>query len=275
MTVSDFSAFAEMERSSWSDATRASGYVKLFASAPDQAIESLLNAAGASHHQKTLDLCCGQGNVSEALLSRGCQVVGVDFSPAMLVLARQRVPDATFIEADAQDLPFDDAEFDIVVSNLGVCHIPDQARALAEARRVLRSGGKFAMTVWCGPEASPCFAAVYQAIKAHGHPDVSAPAGPDFHQFARRAVAVELLSEAGFSNVDVTTVHCIWDLSAPEDLFEIYAKGTVRAAMLLSQQPPQNLASIRSALTTTVREQFSSGDRWRVPVPAALVRAIA
>jgi ubiquinone/menaquinone biosynthesis C-methylase UbiE len=275
MTVSDFSAFAEMERSSWSDATRASCYVKLFASAPDQAIESLLNAAGANRHQKALDLCCGQGNVSEALLSRGCQVVGVDFSPAMLVLARQRVPKAIFIEADAQDLPFDDAGFDIVVSNLGVCHIPDQARALAEAHRVLRSGGKFAMTVWCGPETSPCFAAVYQAIKAHGHPDVSAPAGPDFHQFARRDVAVELLSQAGFSNVDVMTVDCIWDLSAPEDLFEIYAKGTVRAAMLLSKQPPQNLASIRSALTTTVREQFSSGDRWRVPVPAALVRAIA
>jgi ubiquinone/menaquinone biosynthesis C-methylase UbiE len=255
--------------------SRASCYVKLFASAPDQAIESLLNAAGASRDQKILDLCCGQGNVSQALLSRGCQVVGVDFSPAMLVFARERVPQATFIEADAQDLPFDEAEFEVVVSNLGVCHIPDQARALAEAHRVLRPGGKFAMTVWCGPEVSPCFAAVYRAIKAHGHPDVSAPAGPDFHQFARRGAAIELLTEAGFSNVDVTIVDCTWDLGAPEDLFEIYAKGTVRAAMLLSQQPPQNLASIRSALTTTVREQFSSGDRWRVPVPAALVRAIA
>jgi ubiquinone/menaquinone biosynthesis C-methylase UbiE len=249
--------------------------VLLFASAPDQAIESLLSAAGASRDQKTLDLCCGQGNVSEALLSRGCQVIGVDFSPAMLVFARQRVPNATFIEADAQDLPFDDAAFEIVVSNLGVCHIPDQARALAEARRVLRFGGKFAMTVWCGPETSPCFAAVYRAIKAHGHPDVSAPAGPDFHQFARRDVAVELLTEAGFSNVDVTTVDCIWDLSAPDDLFEIYAKGTVRAAMVLSKQPPGSLAAIRSALTAAVREQFARGDRWRVPVPAALVRATA
>src|SRR3974390_211176 len=189
MAMRDFSAFAEMERSSWSDATRASCYVKLFASAPDQAVEGLLNAAGASRYKKSLDLCCGQGNVSEALLSRGCQVVGVDFSPAMLEFARQRVPKATFIEADAQDLPFDDAEFDIVVSNLGVCHVPDQGRALTETHRVLRSGGKFAMTVWCGPETSPCFAAVYQAIKAHGHPDVSAPAGPDFHQFARRGVA--------------------------------------------------------------------------------------
>jgi SAM-dependent methyltransferase len=275
MTVNEFSAFAEMERRSWSDAARASGYVQLFACAPDQAIESLLDAADADRDLKALDLCCGQGNVSEALLSRGCQVVGVDFSPAMLVFARQRARTATFIEADAQDLPFADAEFDLVVSNLGVCHIPDQPRALAEARRVLRPGGRFAMTVWCGPESSPCFASVYAAIKAHGDPYISAPSGPDFHQFARRDVAIKLLTEARFSNIDVTTVDCVWNLKAPGDLFEIYAKGTVRAAMLLSKQPPENLTAIRSALTATVREQFSSGDRWRVPVPAALVRATA
>src|SRR5262249_56253211 len=83
---------------SWSDETRASGYLALFASAPDQAVESLLDAAHAKSGLKALDLCCGQGNVSEALLGRGCQVVGIDFSPAMLAFARQRAPKATFIE---------------------------------------------------------------------------------------------------------------------------------------------------------------------------------
>jgi SAM-dependent methyltransferase len=178
--VSDYSAFAKMERGGWSDAARASGYVELFASASGQAISSLLNGAGAKPNCKALDLCCGQGNASQALLSRGCEVIGIDFSPAMLAFARQRALKAAFIEGDAQNLPFDDAEFDIAVSNLGVCHIPDQPRALAEARRVLRPGGKFAMTVWCGPDASPCFAAVYGAIKTYGHPEVSAPLGPDF-----------------------------------------------------------------------------------------------
>jgi ubiquinone/menaquinone biosynthesis C-methylase UbiE len=155
--MGSFTAFGELERRSWSDATRASGYVELFASASDQAIGSLLNAADAKSNLKALDLCCGQGNVSKALVSRGCQVAGVDFSAAMLAFARVRAPSAIFIEADAQSLPFADAEFDIVVSNLGVCHIPDQPRALSEARRVLRPGGRFAMTVWCGPDISPCF----------------------------------------------------------------------------------------------------------------------
>jgi SAM-dependent methyltransferase len=211
--VSDFSAFANLERSGWLDTKRAFGYVELFASASDQAINSLLDAADASQNLKALDLCCGQGNVSEALLKRGCKVFGIDFSPAMLAFARRRAPRATFIEADAQKLPFEAFEFDFVVSNLGVCHVPDQPRALGEVRRVLRKGGKFAMTVWCGPETSPCFAAVYGAIKAHGHPDVLLPSGPDFHQFARRGVAVELFADAGFSNIQVTTVDCVWDLN--------------------------------------------------------------
>jgi SAM-dependent methyltransferase len=273
--VTDFTAFGSMERSSWSDMRRASDYVELFALASDQTIENLLDAVGAKTGLKTLDLCCGQGNASEALISRGCHVTGIDFSPAMLAFARDRNPNGTFIKADAQNLPFSEAEFDIVVSNFGVCHVPDQPRVLAEVRRVLRPGGRFAMTVWCGPETSPCFAPVNGAIKTHGSHGVTVPQGPDFHQFASPDVAKALLSEARFSSVDVSVVDCAWDLNAPEDLFKIYAKGTVRAAMRLANQPQENLAAIRSALAQTVIEGFSDGDFWRVPVPAALVRATA
>jgi len=273
--MGDFAAFAAMERSGWSEAARASSYVSLFAAASDQAIQHLLDAVGARSGLRVLDLCCGQGNVSAALISRGCEVIGVDFSPAMLTLARKRAPSATFIEADAQELPFDDAVFDVVVSNLGVCHVPDQPRALRQARRMLGPGGRLGMTVWCGPDVSPCFDAVYAAVKAHGSPDVSLPQGPDFHQFSRRDVAENLLFDAGFMEVDLTIVDCAWDLDSPEALFDIYDKGTVRAAMLLACQPPKHRAAIQSALAQTVREQFAYGERWRVPVPAALLRATA
>jgi SAM-dependent methyltransferase len=271
--VSDFAAFGNLERGSWCDPARASGYVELFASASDQAIESLLDAGGVKPNMKVLDLCCGQGNVSEALIRRECKVTGIDFSPAMLAFARVRAPGAIFIEGDAQKLPFGDSQFDVVVSNLGVCHVPDQPRALSEVRRVLRPNGRFAMTVWCGPDVSPCFEIVYDAIKAHGSADVSAPPGPDFHQFAKWAVAEKLLTDAGFNSIDLEIVDCAWELKAPEALSEIYERGTVRAAMLLARQPSQNLAAIRSALAEVVRKRFAHGERWRVPVPAALVSA--
>jgi hypothetical protein len=58
-------------------------------------------------------------------------------------------------------------------------------------------------------------------------------------------------------------------------LAEIYEKGTVRAATMLNSQPPQHLAAIRAALAQAVRERFAHGERWRVPVPAALLSASA
>jgi ubiquinone/menaquinone biosynthesis C-methylase UbiE len=272
--VNDFSAFGSLERNSWSDPARAYGYVELFASASDQAIESLLDTVGARPKLNALDLCCGQGNVSEGLIRRGCEVIGIDFSPAMLAFARRRrAPNAIFREGDAQNLPFDDAQFDVVVSNLGICHVPDQPRALSEVRRVLRRHGRFAMTVWCGPDVSPCFEIVYDAIKTHGSADVSAPPGPDFHQFANWTVAEKLLTEAGFNSIALEIVDCAWELKTPEALSEIYERGTVRAAMLLARQPSQNLAAIRSALAEAVRKRFAYGKCWRVPVPAAIVSA--
>jgi SAM-dependent methyltransferase len=273
--MSDFAAFKELEIRGWSDARRAAGYVDLFASASDQAIGPLLAAAGAGAGLAALDLCCGQGNVSQALAARGCKITGADFSPAMLEMARRRVPRANFIEADAQDLPFGNAVFDIVVSNLGICHVPDQPRALVQAKRVLRPGGRLAMTVWCGPEAASGYEMLYRIIKAHGAPGIAAPPGPDFHQFANREIAQKLLAAAGFSNIESATVDSGWDLDRPEGFAEIFERGTVRAAMLLSKQPPENLAAIRRAFAREVRERFANGSGFRVPAPAALISATA
>lgn len=273
--LKDFTAFAEAERTGWADAERASGYIDLFAAASDQVIEPLLDAAGIQSGQTVLDLCCGQGNVAEALVNRGCGVTGADFSPTMLEFARRRLPNVLFIEADAQDLPFRDGEFDVVVSNVGVCHVPDQRRALAEAKRVLRRGGRFGMTVWCGPDISPSYEIVYRAIKTHGAPGITAPPGPDFHQFADRKIANELFSNAGFSDMKMSIFESGWTVNTPDGFFAIFARGTVRAAMLLSRQPPKHLSAIRQAVIEEVRRRFVSGSQWRVPTMAAVLSARA
>ena len=271
--MKDFAAFAEAERTGWTDAERAAGYVNLFAAASDQIIEPLLDAVGVKPGESVLDLCCGQGNVAQVLANRRCRATGADFSPAMLDFARRRVPNAVFIEADAQNLPFRDAEFDVVVSNVGICHVPDQQCALAEARRVLRPGGRFGMTVWCGPDRSPSYEMVYRAIKTHGAAGITAPPGPDFHQFADRKVAKEFLSNAGFSDVKMTIVESGWTVNTPEEFFAIFARGTVRAAMLLARQPPDRFAAIRSAMSEEVRQRFAAGAQWRVPTMAAVLSA--
>lgn len=271
--MSDFSQFAKQELQGWSNPKTVDNYVSLFAPAAERVVHALIDAVEVWPGMKVLDLCCGQGNVSAALLERGCKVTGLDFSPAMLELAHKRALGAEFIEGDAQDLPFEDDSFDAVVSNFGVCHIPDQPRALSEIKRVLKSGGSFAMTNWSGPDRSPPFRMLYQAVQQHGSPDVKMPPGPDIHQFAREDVVEDLLSSAGFVDISLRHIETQWLMDDPAQLYAIYEQGTVRAAMMLSDQPPENRAAIEKSVTEAVRESFAVNDEYRVPVFAALVSA--
>lgn len=93
-----------------------------------------------------LDVCCGTGALSRGLLSAvgpGGRVVGVDFSPGMLEVARRRVPGVDFREGDATRLDgIADGSVDAVTIAFGLRNIPDRAAAFAAARRVLRPGGR-------------------------------------------------------------------------------------------------------------------------------------
>ena len=83
---------------------------------------------------------------------RGCEVVGIDYVPALLERGRLRAAaehlDVEFVEGDAEELPFPDASFDAVVSIYGVMFAPDHKRAAAELVRVCRPGGRIALASW-------------------------------------------------------------------------------------------------------------------------------
>jgi SAM-dependent methyltransferase len=269
--MTSYEGFAELERRGWSDDNISSGYVSLFSFASDLAIPAIVSevASGA----RVLDLCCGQANVSEALLAAGFSVVGADFSPKMLAHARNRLPDGEFVEADAQDLPFDDEDFDTVVCNFGMMHIPDQPRALQQIHRVLRPGGQFIMTSWCGPDVSPVFQVFYGSVQEHGDPSVKMPDSPNFHQFANEEMATALLADAGFVVDSQRQIDCYFLLDDPETLVDIFQRGAPRGGYLLTQQPDRSRAAIKAAVTSKVRDRFADGDKWRAPIPASLIIA--
>jgi SAM-dependent methyltransferase len=108
-------------------------------------IYELLAEHGIGPGARVLDLGCGTGIVTRRLIDAGCRVTGVDVSAPMLAHARARVPEAEFVEAAAEHLPFADASFDAVTSAQAF-HWFDQARVLAELTRVVRPGGTIA--VW-------------------------------------------------------------------------------------------------------------------------------
>ena len=92
----------------------------------------------------TLDVGCGEGRVGAELQRLGHKIVGVDSSPRMVELARER-HDA--IVADAAALPFDDGAFDLVIAYMSLMNMDDMERGVREASRVLESGGRFCFAV--------------------------------------------------------------------------------------------------------------------------------
>jgi SAM-dependent methyltransferase len=269
--MASYDGFADLERHGWVEGNISSGYVAMFSSASDLAIPSIISEVTPG--ARVLDLCCGQANVSEGLIQAGFSVVGADFSEKMLVHARERLPNGEFVEADAQDLPFNNGEFDTVVCSFGLMHVPDQPQALHEIRRVLKPGGQFIMTSWCGPDVSPVFQVFYGSVQELGDPSVKMPDSPNFHQFANEEMARALLADAGFSVETQRQIDCYWMLDAPETLAEIFHQGAPRGGYLLAQQPDANRTAIKAAVTSKVREKFAEGDNWRAPIPASLIVA--
>ncbi len=84
--------FAALEKSGWAEVDTASEYAQVFARASDFAVPILVAACGAAAGVRALDICCGQGNVTQGLARAGAAVTGLDFSPAMLAMATQRCP---------------------------------------------------------------------------------------------------------------------------------------------------------------------------------------
>lgn len=270
-----YKEFGQLETNGWSDAETVDNYVAAFAHATDMAIAPLVTASGAEPGTRVLDLCCGHGASTRALLATGAQVSGLDFSAAMLKQARSRAEGAELIEGDAQAMSFPDASFDSVICGFGMMHIPDQLRALGEVHRVLRKEGTFAMTAWCGPAQSEAFGIAFGSIQANGDPAVTLPAAPDFHRFADPETVQALLSDAGFHDITTRVIECAYTFDHPDGLWEIFSRGTVRAKMLIDAQPKANRDAIRQAMVDAVSEKFSAGTGFRVPAPATLVTARA
>ena len=127
----EFNAF---EHDGWE--TVSQGYQQHFSRLTSQSVNAVLDAAGVDDGMRVLDVCTGPGMIAAAALERGATVTGLDFSAGQIEIARRRVPQAEFVEGDAQNLPYDDDSFDAVVCGYGIIHVPDPQRALQQMVRV-------------------------------------------------------------------------------------------------------------------------------------------
>ena len=109
-------------------------------------------------HSQVLDLCCAQGQATQILVKYSQNVTGLDASPLSLKRARQNVPQAEYVEAFAEKMPFADNKFDLVHTSVALHEMkPDQLRSIIqEVYRVLKPGGVFTLVDFHSP-TNPLF----------------------------------------------------------------------------------------------------------------------
>ncbi len=133
-------------------ATWMTGDYDLFSRFMTAGAEQFFQRLGVKKGSKLLDVGCGSGQLALIAARSGAQVTGCDIATNWIEKARVRAKeeklDATFDEGDAEDLPYDDAQFDVVVSLIGAMFAPVPELVASELTRVCRPGGKIAMANW-------------------------------------------------------------------------------------------------------------------------------
>lgn len=179
---------------------------------------ALVKACALESDSRVLDLCAGTGDVSLAIAAQAApaEVVVTDFTPEMLEIARAKgaaysgPTRLSYQLADAQDLPFEDGSFDVVTVAFGVRNLPDRQRNFAEARRVLKPGGRYVILEFSRPPLAP-WRGLYHVYLRYVIPAIGGVLTRDRESFVylndsilrfpeQAALAAEL-REAGFDGI--------------------------------------------------------------------------
>jgi demethylmenaquinone methyltransferase/2-methoxy-6-polyprenyl-1,4-benzoquinol methylase len=180
--------------------------------------ERLVAASGAQHGVRALDLACGTGDIAFAVAARGARVTGLDITPRMLQLAREKpapAPRPAFVAGDMMALPFASGQFDLVTTGYGLRNVPEIAGAAAEIARVLRPGGLFLSLDFDRPR-DPLVRAVYLGYLTvtgsalgwalHRDPDTYRYIPESIRRYPGAPAVCGLLREAGFSSCEYRPV---------------------------------------------------------------------
>lgn len=224
-----------------------------------------------------LDVACGTGAVVRAVASKlvePSKITGVDLNSAMIEVARQNIPDDihehNFVVASADTMPFADAEFDLAFCQHGLQFFPDKSAALAEIRRVMRSGAKLFITCWAG--IPPMFQVVQDVLGRHIDETAANRAVAPF-VWNEGSYISSLIREGGFNCPEPKAIKVNRTMSA--------SPAAMREEILATPNEPALRAAGENAIDLIVSEilqgvvEYNDGQSLVMPQSAHLFQASA
>ena len=223
--------------------------------------ERLCEAVDLRAGEKVLDVATGSGNTALSAARRFCQTTGIDYVPELIEQAKSRAQaerlEVSFEVGDAENLPYPDASFDVVLSTLGVMFAPDQEKAASEMLRVCRPGGKIGLANWT-PDGF--IGQMFRTMGKHVAPPPGIKPPPLWGTEER---VRELFGE-GISSLEATRKSYAWRYSSAEsfvEYFREYYGPTLKAFESLDEGGKVALAR---DLKELLEEWNTSGDETLV-----------
>jgi len=218
----------------------------------------LADLATASSPRRVVELAAGTGIVTGALVRAlpDADIVATDLNPAMVSWAADRIGGVTWRQADAQNLDFPDASFDLALCSFGVMFFADRRAAFADVFRLLAPDGTFLFTVWDTVELSPFPAALVSALEA-----VLPENPPSFvarvpHGYSDSSRMSDDLQAAGWSDFTIRRVVLSGTAASARSLAEGFCLGT---PLRFALQERGSLPELTEAIAADMSARLGTG----------------
>jgi ubiquinone/menaquinone biosynthesis C-methylase UbiE len=231
------------------------------------AADVLVQATGVIPGMRVLDVAAGTGNVAMAAAHAGAQVTASDIAPAMVAKGRVRTEglEVEWEEADAEDLPYEDAGFDRVLSAFGTMFAPNPEQMTAELLRVTRPGGAIAMTTWVnGGLQGACSDLLARQLPPAAAGNVVPEQWGD-PEIARRHFATH------GADVSIEERTLSWTFESPEAWAEFWERGAPPVVAVRGKLGEERWAQVRPQLLEVAREYGTTTDAGFLVEPGYLL----
>lgn len=224
-----------------------------------------------------LEVAAGPGDTGFLAAGSVERLISTDYSPRMVEAARRRAAelDLQNVELavmDAQRLELPDVAVDGILCRWGYMLVDDPAAALAEARRVLRPGGRLVFAIWAEAERNPWATILGRILLERGHVEPPEPGAPGMFTLADRELLAGLVRGAGFGDLSAEDV----ELTAPyrdvDDFLGVQLDMAAQTGVIVRALPTEEYEEVRAELARRF-ERFRSGEGLLLPGVSRIVTA--